>query len=39
MIYNTPKPGLAGEDAVIQDLPLGFTENNIEVVPASAVFE
>lgn len=39
MIYNTPKPGLAEEDAVIQDLPLGFTENSIEVVPASAVFE
>lgn len=36
--YNTPKPDLAAEDAVIQTLPLGFTDESVSIVPAENVF-
>ncbi len=37
--YNSPKPELAAEDAVISVRPLGFEEDDLTVVPVDRVFE
>ncbi|MEO0424054.1 MAG: pitrilysin family protein [Pseudomonadota bacterium] len=36
--YNSPKPELAAEDAVISVMPLGFEEGDLTVVPVDQVF-
>lgn len=39
MNYNSPKPeALLEEDAIIEVLPLGFSADSVEVVPAGEVF-
>jgi zinc protease len=37
--YNTPKPELAEEDAVIASWPLGLGPETVRVVPATSLFE
>ncbi|MEE9295533.1 MAG: pitrilysin family protein [Phycisphaerae bacterium] len=39
MTYNTPKPELADEDAVIQDWPLNLPAERVKVIPADTLFE
>ena len=39
MVYNTPKPELAAEDRVIQDFPLGLSEETMTIIPGDRVFE
>ncbi len=36
--YNTPKPDLATEDAMIAQLPLGFARDDVETIAAEEVF-
>ena len=39
MSYNSPKPeALLEEDAIIEVLPLGFSADSVEVVPAEEIF-
>jgi hypothetical protein len=39
MSYNSPKPdAVLEEDEVIQDLPLQFSDESVQVVPAAEVF-